>query len=314
MRQMITSFILNSVEAINHADGSIRIHTGMLELGSDALRGIAPSTELQPGRYVFISVTDNGVGMEPEIREKVFDPFFSTKFAGRGLGLAAVQGIVKRHRGAIQLESEPGRGSSFRVILPVSAHPVQAPVTPPAAQVSPEPQVAASNGKHHDSHEVSVSAGNGKADSHQPELARARQSAEVAVAEPVPLAEALAPQHQVRRAMVVAQESTVRQVTSRILEQHGYSVQAVTEGRGAIQEFSANGHTYELVLLDMDLSDMSGHDLFAALSRLNPEQHIVLITGEVEAGVLTSPSGNRAVVLRKPFSPAQLMQEIEARA
>ncbi|MCC7479389.1 PAS domain S-box protein [bacterium] len=299
MRQMITSFLLNSVEAIRDVEGSIRIHTGQLNLDAAALRAIAPSAEMQPGSFVFVSVTDNGIGMEPEVRDKVFDPFFSTKFAGRGLGLAAVQGIVKRHRGAIQLESEPGRGSSFRVILPVSAGKSidgEASETPT--------QVRSAAVRRSDPESPAPKNGHARLD-----VASLQQEAmQAASAANTVQEEEQRPQH---RAMVVAEEATVRQVTSRILEQHGYTVRAQAGGSEAIQDFGDHHQSYDLVLLDLDLSDMAGLELFEALCRINPALNAVLISGEMESGGVTSSNGVKAAVLRKPFAPAQLLQEIK---
>jgi CheY-like chemotaxis protein len=83
-----------------------------------------------PGRYVAIEVVDDGCGMSESVKAQIFDPFFTTKFTGRGLGLAAVMGIIRTHRGTISIESAPGKGSAFTVVLPA--------VAPPAEAVSPE--------------------------------------------------------------------------------------------------------------------------------------------------------------------------------
>src|ERR1051326_5042341 len=102
------------------------------------MRGLSPVTDIPDGQYVFLEVNDTGCGMSREVRDRVFDPFFSTKFAGRGLGLAAVLGIVRSHHGAITVQSEPGSGSTFTLLLPPAEGPVEDEPAP-----SPAPQDAA---------------------------------------------------------------------------------------------------------------------------------------------------------------------------
>jgi len=85
---------------------------------SDYLEDTYGTAGLEPGRFVFLEVSDPGKGIDEEIRNRVFEPFFSTKFTGRGLGLASVLGIVRGHGGAIKLITEPGNGTRFRVLFP----------------------------------------------------------------------------------------------------------------------------------------------------------------------------------------------------
>lgn len=118
LQQILMNLVTNASEAIGDQDGTICLRTGLVPLDHQAVRGFSPATEIADGEYVLLEVRDNGSGMAPEIRERIFDPFFSTKFTGRGLGLAAVLGIVRSHRGAITVESEQGRGSSFKLFLP----------------------------------------------------------------------------------------------------------------------------------------------------------------------------------------------------
>jgi len=121
MRQVIMNLVINASEALGGKNGTVSVTTGAARLNNAYLAKTHLAPELPEGDYVFLEVSDTGCGMDTQTLAKIFDPFFSTKFAGRGLGLAAVQGIVRGHKGAIKVYSEPGRGSSFKVLLPSAA-------------------------------------------------------------------------------------------------------------------------------------------------------------------------------------------------
>ncbi|HTM52346.1 MAG TPA: PAS domain S-box protein [Bryobacteraceae bacterium] len=120
MQQIAMNLITNASEALGDNAGSITVRTGMEFLGGEPLAGSYFNEKPVAGRHVFLEVSDTGHGMDEETMRRAFDPFFTTKFTGRGLGLAAVLGIVRGHNGVIQLQSEPGRGTTFKVYFPVS--------------------------------------------------------------------------------------------------------------------------------------------------------------------------------------------------
>lgn len=117
LEQILMNLVINAGEAIGPGNaGTVRVTTALAVVDEPFTDGLGG--EITPGRYLRIEVSDTGSGMEPETIRKVFEPFFSTKFAGRGLGLAAVAGIVRSQHGAITVKSTPGQGSTFRVLLP----------------------------------------------------------------------------------------------------------------------------------------------------------------------------------------------------
>lgn len=120
LRQMIMNLIINAAEAIGDAKGHINVATrsGLVERRMFA-DGYLPASRPE-GDYVCLEIADSGQGMDEETRAKIFAPFFTTKFTGRGLGLPAVHGIVNGHKGAIRITSEKGKGTTFTILLPAS--------------------------------------------------------------------------------------------------------------------------------------------------------------------------------------------------
>jgi PAS domain S-box-containing protein len=123
LQQVVMNLLLNAAEALGE-DGTVHVATGRVDVP-----GARPGEDLAPGPHAFVVVADDGCGMSPEVQARIFDPFFTTKARGRGLGLSAVQGIVRTHGGAIRLDSAVGRGTSFCVLLPAAVE-LEAPSCP----------------------------------------------------------------------------------------------------------------------------------------------------------------------------------------
>jgi len=120
IQQVVLNLITNASEAIGEKSGVISFTTGVMYADAAYLDGSVTGDLLPEGRYAWLEVSDTGTGMDAETEAKIFDPFFTTKFTGRGLGMSAVLGIVRGHHGALRVDSEPGRGTTFRVLLPIA--------------------------------------------------------------------------------------------------------------------------------------------------------------------------------------------------
>jgi PAS domain S-box-containing protein len=116
--QVALNLITNASEALGDKSGRITIRTGLTKVDAEYQSTTYLHQELPEGAYVYLEVSDTGAGMDRETISKIFDPFFSTKFTGRGLGLAVLLGIVRGHHGAISVESDPGEGTTFRALFP----------------------------------------------------------------------------------------------------------------------------------------------------------------------------------------------------
>lgn len=120
IRQIVMNLITNASDALLGKKGDIRIETGRVMVDSTYLESLGMYSEASPGPHIYLQVADSGCGMNQETLNKIFDPFFTTKASGRGLGMAAVRGIVRSHRGAIDLQSRPRQGTTFKVLFPAA--------------------------------------------------------------------------------------------------------------------------------------------------------------------------------------------------
>ena len=119
IRQVAMNLIINASEAIGESQGEVSV-----SIAKTAISDVEPVIDyngkiISPGWYICLKVTDNGCGMDNETKQRIFEPFYTTKFTGRGLGMSAVLGIIMSHGGALQLFSELGHGTTFKVYLPI---------------------------------------------------------------------------------------------------------------------------------------------------------------------------------------------------
>jgi two-component system, cell cycle sensor histidine kinase and response regulator CckA len=118
VRQVVMNLLTNASDALEERIGDITLRTGRMIADEEYLTASFAADGVLPGEFVFIEVTDTGVGMSAETMARIFEPFFTTKFTGRGLGLAATLGIVHGHGGALRVQSAVGSGTVFRVLFP----------------------------------------------------------------------------------------------------------------------------------------------------------------------------------------------------
>lgn len=256
IRQLLINLVTNAAESIDSGrPGTITVKTGVQDLSDDELASAVFSDGVNPGRYVCLEVQDTGSGMDEKTRARIFDPFFTTKFTGRGLGLPAVLGIVRGHRGTLRVSSGRGVGSVFTVLLPVSGR--QPLTTRPDSQLN----------------RVTLSG----------------------------------------RVLVVDDEETVRKTSSAMIEHLGMNVLTAANGREGVELFSRHADGISVVLLDLTMPFMGGHEALAGIRAINPAVPIILTSGFAELQAMAQfESGGVTAFLQKPFTVAKLLSTIQA--
>jgi len=267
IRQIVMNLIINASDALGGGRGTIAVRTGKVP---EAPEGV------EAGPCVYLEVADSGCGMDRETRERLFDPFFTTKSTGRGLGMAAVRGIVHGHRGAIEVDSEPGRGTTFRVLFPASPEPL--PEADPGggdAGADEKPPTEPTGGRPPDD-----------------EPAAGDDTDE----EPATV-------------LVVDDDVTIRAVTAIALEGAGYPVCAAADGREALDVFERRRREIGVVLLDVTMPELEGDETFRELERLGVEVPVIVSSGCAEEEARRRVPG-LAGFLPKPYRAEELIAAV----
>ena len=245
IRQVVMNLVINASEAIGEKEGAI--HISIDKVASDGNPALDPQRE-----YLRLAVSDTGCGMTEENRKKIFDPFFSTKFSGRGLGLAAVQGIIRSHGGVINVASVPGEGSHFEIHLPCSS-----------------------------------------------ELVDQRRDLASPTAEVGNLTGMI---------LIVEDEESVRVSVSKMLQKKGFSVMEAADGQTGVDLFRANPTGIDMVLLDMTLPVLYGHEVLEELRRVQRDVEVVITSAYSYERVLTMMGGQQPwLYIQKPYNFNELI-------
>lgn len=138
IQQVVMNFVTNAVESLTNGDGEVRVTTALGDVESISGRPIG--CEFRPGRYTTLAVSDTGTGIAAGEEAKIFEPFYTTKASGRGLGLSAVVGIINNHDGCLFVDSAPGNGATFKVLLPAGNKPAEDQTTDTAVTEASQPR------------------------------------------------------------------------------------------------------------------------------------------------------------------------------
>ena len=274
MEQVLLNLAVNARDAMP-SGGVLHIETD--EAFLDAAYAAAHSG-VTPGRYVLLSVGDTGSGMDDDTQRRIFEPFFTTKAQGEGtgLGLATVYGIVQQSGGHIQVESEIGAGTTFRIYFPVSVEKEVVPQPSPARRLTP----------------LSV------------------ETAAGAASLPLGIDASLrsAPGETV---LLVEDGEALREVLHRVLTELGYTVCVARDGEEALAVSASHSGPIHVLVTDVVMPNMGGRELALELWQARPETRVLFMSGYTEDAILHQGLRKSTVgFIGKPFRPDFLAAKV----
>jgi two-component system cell cycle sensor histidine kinase/response regulator CckA len=273
--QVIINLAVNARDAMPNG-GKLTLRTSNVGTDDDSVRHVYKGMPF--GEYVLVEVEDTGTGIAPEIKDKIFDPFYTTKEIGKGtgLGLSTVYGIIKQTGGFIYVESEVGKGTIFRIFIPryiAAADDVAAPQLPETTA----PAIAGA-----------ISAAD--------EMVRSATTD-------------LTGQGTI---LLVEDEEGLRGLNARGLQSRGYTVIEAGNGVEALDELAKHGGRVDLVVSDVVMPEMDGPTLMKELRKRDPEIKIIFVSGYAEDAFDKSlPDHEQFNFLPKPFTLKQLVTVVK---
>ena len=285
IHQVINNLVINAAQATRE-NGTLRVSAHNVSITYEQ-----PVATLAPGRYVQISIQDNGSGIPPEHLSRIFDPYFTTKEAGSGLGLASAYSIIKKHDGLLQVESEVGQGTTFFIYLP--AHEPRATLDLP--MLTPPPTALTS---------ITLS-----------DTMNTRKVEDL----PPSVPGAMAPdQHREKYILFMDDEEILQELVSAMLSYLGYEVVCASDGVEAIEHYQrarAAERPFSIVMVDLTVpGGMGGFETVQRLRALDPDMKAVVSSGYSNDPILANYKQHGfSGVIAKPYQMAELdkvLQEV----
>lgn len=279
LRQVVMNLLTNARDALGERGGQIALSAQVIEHDGD----VTEHDVLSPpsaGRFVAFEVADDGPGIDGGTLRRIFDPFFSTKPSGHGLGLASVMGIVRSHGGGISVRSRVGQGTRFSILWPMRRR--------RTARRSEESRLDALGG-------AATEAGRAERPESGP-LALAREAPSPPSSFAVASGQIALPPRP-PTVLIVDDEDAVRDVLARLVEDLGYAAAAVGDGSSALALLEEGG-PIDAVFLDLTMPGLSGAALMQEIRRRRPGLPVILCSG-YERGRKSMPAADG--FLAKPF-------------
>ncbi len=275
IQQVVLNLVLNGFDAISsqEREGILSLHSQRLFIEQDLLLRYLSKAPLSEGEYVQLAIHDTGGGIEPALIEKIFDPFFSTKPTGSGLGLAATLGIIYHCNGGIAVDSVIGVGTTFTIIFP-SPH--------------------SSDGVKLEGTETSASKDDG-ADQSSEDVSNASQRNDGSYV------------------LVADDQPDILDALDDILVSEGFRTLLASDGTEALETYHQYASRISLVVLDIRMPKMNGTSALIAMLRDNPKLKAILMTGHAHLDTIKSYQQHLSniPVIQKPFSYEQIVEHIQ---
>lgn len=281
LSQVLMNLVINAAEAIPSRDGHPgdgRVTLSVDEVvATEALstKAWTFSEPVQNARYARIQVRDTGAGIAPQLRHRIFDPFFTTKATGRGLGLAAVLGVVRVSRGAIAIESREGEGTLVEVLLPCNA-----------SEGGVEADVR----------------GGSSIDASSPSRRSEPADDEASCARVIRSAD--------RSILFVDDEWFLRETGRQILEDAGFHVTCAEDGARAMTVFEAAPQQFAAVVVDLTMPVVGGLEVVERFRTLVPNLPVVCVSGYRKEAGMKVPADT--IFVEKPYEAAELVAAVKS--